>query len=58
MIEILLLALIPAAAWTGWILAKSKVSRGERKRNRSFSNLIRKGMDVKIDDRGHEDLSV
>ena len=32
MIEVLLVALIPAAAWSGWILARGTSSRGERKR--------------------------
>lgn len=44
MIEVLLLSLIPAAAWAGWIMAKSTISRGERKRNRNFSHRYFKGL--------------
>jgi lipopolysaccharide biosynthesis regulator YciM len=58
MIEILLLALIPAAAWTGWILAKSKVSRGERKRNRSFSNRYFQGLNYLLDEQPDKAIAV
>lgn len=58
MIEILLLALIPAAAWTGWILAKSKVSRGERKRNRNFSNRYFQGLNYLLDEQPDKAIAV
>lgn len=58
MIEILLLALIPAAAWTGWILAKSTTSRGERKRNRNFSNRYFKGLNYLLDEQPDKAIAV
>ena len=58
MIEILLLALIPAAAWTGWILAKSKVSRGERKRNRNFSSRYFQGLNYLLDEQPDKAIAV
>jgi len=58
MIEILLLALIPAAAWTGWILAKGKVSRGERKRNRNFSSRYFQGLNYLLDEQPDKAIAV
>ena len=58
MIEILLLALIPAAAWTGWILGKGKVSRGERKRNRNFSNRYFQGLNYLLDEQPDKAIAV
>ena len=58
MIEILLLALIPAAAWTGWILAKSTTRRGERKRNRNFSNRYFKGLNYLLDEQPDKAIAV
>jgi lipopolysaccharide biosynthesis regulator YciM len=58
MIEVLLLALIPAAAWTGWILAKSTTSRGERKRNRNFSNRYFQGLNYLLDEQPDKAIAV
>jgi len=58
MIEILLLALIPAAAWAGWILAKSTTSRGERKRNRNFSHRYFKGLNYLLDEQPDKAIAV
>jgi len=58
MIEILLLALIPAAAWAGWVLAKSTVSRGERKRNRNFSHRYFKGLNYLLDEQPDKAIAV
>ena len=58
MIEILLLALIPAAAWVGWILAKSKTRRGERKRNRNFSDRYFKGLNYLLDEQPDKAIAV
>jgi lipopolysaccharide biosynthesis regulator YciM len=58
MIEVLLLALIPAAAWSGWILAKSTISRGERKRNRNFSNRYFKGLNYLLDEQPDKAIAV
>ena len=58
MIEVLLLALIPAAAWTGWILAKGTTSRGERKRNRNFSNRYFQGLNYLLDEQPDKAIAV
>ena len=58
MIEILLVALIPAAAWAGWILAKSTTSRGERKRNRNFSHRYFKGLNYLLDEQPDKAIAV
>jgi len=58
MIEVLLLALIPAAAWTGWVLAKSTVSRGERKRNRHFSHRYFQGLNYLLDEQPDKAIAV
>jgi lipopolysaccharide biosynthesis regulator YciM len=58
MIEVLLLALIPAAAWTGWILAKNKISRGERKRNQNFSNRYFQGLNYLLDEQPDKAIAV
>jgi lipopolysaccharide biosynthesis regulator YciM len=58
MIEVLLLALIPAAAWTGWILAKSTISRGERKRNRHFSDRYFQGLNYLLDEQPDKAIAV
>ncbi len=58
MIEILLLALIPAAAWAGWVMAKSTTSRGERKRNRSFSNRYFQGLNYLLDEQPDKAIAV
>jgi lipopolysaccharide biosynthesis regulator YciM len=58
MIEVLLLALIPAAAWTGWILAKGTTSRGERKRNRIFSNRYFQGLNYLLDEQPDKAIAV
>ncbi len=54
MIEVLLLALIPAA----WIIAKSTTSRGERKRNRSFSNRYFQGLNYLLDEQPDKAIAV
>ena len=58
MIEVLLLALIPAAAWAGWILARSTSSRGERKRNRNFSNRYFQGLNYLLDEQPDKAIAV
>ena len=58
MIEILLLALVPAAAWAGWVIAKRTSSRGERKRNRSFSNRYFQGLNYLLDEQPDKAISV
>jgi len=58
MIEVLLLALIPAAAWSGWIMAKSTISRGEQKRNRNFSHRYFKGLNYLLDEQPDKAIEV
>ena len=58
MIETLLLALIPAAAWGGWILAKNTTRRGERKRNRNFSNRYFQGLNYLLDEQPDKAIAV
>ena len=58
MIETLLLALIPAAAWGGWILAKSTTRRGEQKRNRNFSNRYFQGLNYLLDEQPDKAIAV
>lgn len=53
-----MLSLIPAAAWAGWILAKSTISRGERKRNRSFSHRYFKGLNYLLDEQPDKAIAV
>jgi len=58
MIETLLLALIPAAAWGGWILARSTTRRGERKRNLNFSNRYFQGLNYLLDEQPDKAIAV
>jgi len=58
MIETLLLALIPAAAWGGWILARSTTRRGELKRNRSFSSRYFQGLNYLLDEQPDKAIAV
>ena len=58
MIEILSLALIPAAAWAGWILAKSRINRRERKRNSSFSHRYFQGLNYLLDEQPDKAIAV
>jgi len=58
MIEILLLVLIPVAAWIGWALAKGTTSRGERKRNRSFSHRYFQGLNYLLDEQPDKAIAV
>ena len=58
MIETLLLALIPAAAWGGWILAKSTTRRGERKRNRNFSDRYFQGLNYLLNEQPDKAIAV
>ncbi len=58
MIEILLLALIPVAAWIGWALAKGTTTRGERKRNRNFSHRYFQGLNYLLDEQPDKAIAV
>jgi lipopolysaccharide assembly protein B len=58
MLEILLLLLIPVAAWIGWMLARSTVSRSERKRNRSFSHRYFQGLNYLLDEQPDKAIAV
>jgi lipopolysaccharide biosynthesis regulator YciM len=58
MIEVLLLALIPASAWAGWTLAKGTTSRKQRKRNRNFSNRYFQGLNYLLDEQPDKAIAV
>jgi len=58
MIEILLLALIPASAWGGWILARNTTRRGEVKRNRNFSSRYFQGLNYLLDEQPDKAIAV
>ncbi len=58
MIEVLLLTLIPAAAWSGWMLARSTSSRGERKRDLKFSNRYFQGLNYLLDEQPDKAIAV
>jgi lipopolysaccharide biosynthesis regulator YciM len=58
MIEVLLVALIPAAAWSGWIIARGTSSRGERKRNLKFSNRYFQGLNYLLDEQPDKAIAV
>ncbi len=58
MTEILLLALVPAAAWIGWALAKGTTTRGERKRNRNFSHRYFQGLNYLLDEQPDKAIAV
>ena len=58
MIETLLLALIPAAVWGGWALARNTTRRGEQKRNRSFSNRYFQGLNYLLDEQPDKAIAV
>jgi len=58
MIEILLLALLPVAVWVTWMLAKGTTSRGERKRNRNFSNRYFQGLNYLLDEQPDKAIAV
>jgi lipopolysaccharide biosynthesis regulator YciM len=58
MIETLLLVLVPVAAWAGWILAKRSTRRGERKRNRKFSNRYFQGLNYLLDEQPDKAIAV
>lgn len=58
MIELLLLALIPVAAWISWVLAKGTTTRGERKRNRNFSHRYFQGLNYLLDEQPDKAIAV
>lgn len=58
MIEALLLALIPAAVWVGWVLARNTTRRSEQKRNRSFSNRYFQGLNYLLDEQPDKAIAV
>src|SRR5210317_995016 len=58
MIELLLLALIPVTGWACWVMAKSTTKRGERKRNRKFSNRYFQGLNYLLDEQPDKAIAV
>lgn len=58
MLEILLLLLIPAAAYGGWWLARDLSRRTERKRNRNFSNRYFQGLNYLLSEQPDKAIAV
>ncbi len=58
MTEILLLALVPLAAWAGWWFARGTARRGERKRNRIFSNRYFQGLNYLLNEQPDKAIQV
>lgn len=56
--EFLLLVLVPAAAWVGWWFARSTSRRGERKRNRIFSNQYFQGLNYLLNEQPDKAIQV
>ncbi len=58
MTEILLLLLLPVAAWFGWWFARGAARRGERKRNRIFSNRYFQGLNYLLNEQPDKAIEV
>jgi lipopolysaccharide biosynthesis regulator YciM len=58
MIEVLALALLPAAAWLGWVLAKHRFSHKERQRNRTISDRYFQGLNYLLDEQPDKAIAV
>jgi lipopolysaccharide biosynthesis regulator YciM len=58
MTEILLLILLPLAAWAGWWAARGTARRGERKRNRLFSNRYFQGLNYLLNEQPDKAIQV
>ncbi len=56
--ELLLLVLVPVAAWAGWWFARSTSRRGERKRNRIFSNQYFQGLNYLLNEQPDKAIQV
>ncbi len=57
-IDILLLVLVPVAAWGGWWFARSTSRRSERKRNRIFSNQYFQGLNYLLNEQPDKAIQV
>lgn len=58
MTEILLLVLVPVAAWAGWWFARGTSRRSERKRNRIFSNQYFQGLNYLLNEQPDKAIQV
>jgi lipopolysaccharide biosynthesis regulator YciM len=58
MTELLLLLLVPVAAWAGWWFARTSSRRGERKRNRALSNRYFQGLNYLLSEQPDKALQV
>jgi lipopolysaccharide biosynthesis regulator YciM len=58
MTEILLVAVLPVAAWAGWYIARSASRRGERKRNRVFSDRYFQGLNYLLNEQPDKAIEV
>ena len=58
MTELLLLLLVPVAAWAGWWFARTSSRRGERKRSRALSNRYFQGLNYLLSEQPDKALQV
>lgn len=58
MIEWLLLALLPVAAWGGWQFAKLTARRGERKRHRFFNDQYFQGLNYLLNEQPDKAIQI
>ena len=56
--EFLLLVFVPVAAWGGWWFARSTSRRGEKKRNRIFSNQYFQGLNYLLNEQPDKAIQV
>ncbi|NNE04584.1 MAG: lipopolysaccharide assembly protein LapB [Xanthomonadales bacterium] len=58
MIEWLLLALLPVAAWGGWYFARNTAQRSERKRHRLFNNQYFQGLNYLLNEQPDKAIQI
>lgn len=58
MIEWLLLALLPFAAWGGWYFARNTAKRSERKRHRLFNNQYFQGLNYLLNEQPDKAIQI
>ena len=56
--EFLLLVLVPVAAWGGWWFARNTLRRGEKKRNRLFSNQYFQGLNYLLNEQPDKAIQI
>lgn len=58
MLELLLLVLVPVAAWGGWWFARNTSRRGEKKRNRIFNNQYFQGLNYLLNEQPDKAIQI